>query len=133
MDHATYPETSVALEKGSSSIGELSTSRNPLTVAHAAASLNSALGSPVSDKAVGFFAELWAFVVAFATALWRSVTTAWKPGNYLALISFFVAGVLFAEMIGRYVRAFSAIAVVVIGVLVIMGMAKKQAASRTIS
>ena len=100
-------------------------SNNAITVATAAAQLNHALGDPVPEKAIGFFAGLWAFVVSFAKTLWESILSAWKPANYLALMTFFLAGVALSDFTLRYVRVFSVLAVVLIGLLFISMVMKK--------
>jgi uncharacterized membrane protein YfhO len=108
-------------------LSEAQIDRNSLTVVtEAAARLHHAMGDPVPKGVLGFFAELWAVVVSFVQSVWRSITTSWQPANYLALVFIFLAGVMLSDLAMRYVRVFSSIIVILIGIIVTTMLVKNS-------
>lgn len=108
-------------------LSEAQIDRNSLAVVtDAAARLHHAMGDPVPKGVLGFFAEFWAVVVSFVQSIWRSITTAWQPANYLALVFFFLAGVLLSDLAMSYVRIFSSIIVILVGAIVTTMLVKNS-------
>lgn len=125
-DLSSNPELPIKAAK-TSVLSEAHNDRNSLTVVtDAAARLHHAMGDPVPKGVLGFFAELWAVVVSFAKSIWRSITTAWQPSNYLALIFIFLAGVLLSDLAMSYVRIFSSIIVILVGAIVTTMLVKNS-------
>ncbi len=127
MDNMSSADTARgAIQPASADALPASAGNSLKVVVGAAAQLHHALGDPVPQSALGFVAQFWAIVVSMAKTIWRSVVTAWQPANYFALAFFFIAGVFLSDFAMQYVRLFSAIIVVLVGVLFIMVLMKRN-------